>query len=151
MRLGTLALAFFVFGTSALASGEADRWQSEAGRVTTTRDDWGSSGRWGSLASFGAKRYPGTKRYYGTSGNSFVALIEFGPKVRAIAFPIGGESGDPKSPHFADQSQRYASGALFLSGRPQGAHGACLSSGQLDHPHEPHPDAEAFGLRRISA
>jgi acyl-homoserine-lactone acylase len=71
-----------------------------------------TSGRWGSLASFGAKRYPGTKRYYGASGNSFVALVEFGPKVRAIAVSIGGESGDPKSRHFADQSQRYARGDL---------------------------------------
>lgn len=71
-----------------------------------------ASGRWGSLASFGAKRYPGTNRYYGTSGNSFVAIVEFGPKVRAVAVSIGGESGDPNSRHFADQSQRYATGNL---------------------------------------
>jgi acyl-homoserine-lactone acylase len=67
---------------------------------------------WGSLASFGAKRYPNTKRYYGTSGNSFVAIIEFGPKIRAIAVTAGGESGDPKSPHFNDEAIRYARGRL---------------------------------------
>jgi acyl-homoserine-lactone acylase len=67
---------------------------------------------WGSLASFGARPYPGTKRWYGTSGNSFVAVVEFGPKVRAIAVSAGGESGDPKSPHFNDQGARYAEGAL---------------------------------------
>ncbi|MGN6516108.1 MAG: penicillin acylase family protein [Rhizomicrobium sp.] len=70
------------------------------------------SSRWGSLASFGAKRYPNTKRYYGTSGNSFVAIVEFGPKIRAIAVTAGGESGDPGSPHFDDEAIRYARGEL---------------------------------------
>jgi acyl-homoserine-lactone acylase len=71
-----------------------------------------TSAQWGSLASFGAKPYPGTKRYYGSSGNSFVAVVEFGPRVRAWAVTAGGESGDPASPHFDDQAQRYASGDL---------------------------------------
>jgi acyl-homoserine-lactone acylase len=70
------------------------------------------SSRWGSLASFGAKRYPNTKRYYGTSGNSFVAVVEFGPKIRAVAITAGGESGNPKSPHFNDEAIRYARGEL---------------------------------------
>ena len=70
------------------------------------------SGRWGSLASFGAARKPGTKRWYGTSGNSFVAIVEFGNRVRARAVTAGGESGNPASPHFNDQAARYASGAL---------------------------------------
>lgn len=71
-----------------------------------------ASAQWGSLASFGAKRYPNTKRYYGTSGNSFVAVVEFGPRVRARAVMAGGQSGDPASPHFADQVGRYAAGDL---------------------------------------
>ncbi len=71
-----------------------------------------SSGRWGSLASFGAGPKPGTKKWYGTSGNSFVAVVEFGPRVRAVAVTAGGESGDPASPHFNDQAARYAAGAL---------------------------------------
>lgn len=70
------------------------------------------SGRWGSLASFGARRYPGTARRYGTSGNSFVAVVEFGERVTAVAVTAGGESGDPSSPHFNDQAQRYATGDL---------------------------------------
>jgi acyl-homoserine-lactone acylase len=32
--------------------------------------------------------------------------------VRAKAVTAGGESGDPKSPHFNDQAQRYAAGDL---------------------------------------
>jgi acyl-homoserine-lactone acylase len=71
-----------------------------------------TSSKWGSLASFGATQYPGTKKWYGTNGNSFVAAIEFGPRVRARAITAGGESGDPHSPHFNDEAQRYASGNL---------------------------------------
>lgn len=70
-----------------------------------------TSAQWGSLASFGAKTW-GTKRYYGTSGNSFVAVVSFGPRVSASAVMAGGQSGDPASPHFADQIDRYASGNL---------------------------------------
>ena len=71
-----------------------------------------TSARWGSLASFGARAQPGTKKFYGTTGNSFVAVVEFGDSVRAKAVTAGGESGDPKSPHFNDQAERYASGNL---------------------------------------
>jgi len=67
-----------------------------------------ASGNWGALASFGARRYPGTKKIYGTSGNSFVAVVEFGDKVRAKSMLAGGQNGDPESPHFDDQAQRYA-------------------------------------------
>jgi len=67
-----------------------------------------ASSTWGALASCGARRYPGTKRIYGTSGNSFVAVVEFGEKVRAKSMLAGGQSGDPGSPHFDDQAQRYA-------------------------------------------
>ena len=71
-----------------------------------------TSSNWGSLASFGARAYPGTKKWYGTSGNSFVAVVEFGDKVRALAVTAGGESGDPKSKHFNDEAVRYATGNL---------------------------------------
>ncbi len=71
-----------------------------------------SSARWGSLASFGAAPRQGSKRWYGTSGNSFVAVVEFGKRVRARAVTAGGESGNPASPHFNDQAPRYATGNL---------------------------------------
>jgi acyl-homoserine-lactone acylase len=71
-----------------------------------------TSSLWGSLASFGARPYPGTKKWYGTSGNSFVAVVEFGEKLRARAVTAGGESGNPASPHFNDEAPRYSTGDL---------------------------------------
>jgi len=107
------------FGTWRVAWGEINRFQRNDGAIVQTFDDAKPSipvpfpsAQWGTLASFGAKRYPGTRRYYGTSGNSFVAAVEFGPRVRAVAVTAGGESGDPKSPHFTDQAIRYAHGEL---------------------------------------
>jgi acyl-homoserine-lactone acylase len=71
-----------------------------------------TSGNWGSLASFGARSYNGSKRLYGSSGNSFVAAVEFGDTLRAFAVTAGGESGDSKSPHFSDQAERFVGGKL---------------------------------------
>ena len=71
-----------------------------------------TSSRWGSLASFGARAYANTVKWYGSSGNSFVAVVEFSDSVRAMAVTAGGESGDGASKHFADQARRYATGDL---------------------------------------
>jgi acyl-homoserine-lactone acylase len=71
-----------------------------------------TASKWGSLAAFSARAHDGTKRWYGTRGNSFVAVVEFGPRVRAVAVTAGGESGDPGSPHFNDEAGRYAQGQL---------------------------------------
>ena len=122
-RLGALAGASdrltADFGSWKTPWGEINRFQRLSGDIVQTfRDDGPSvavpftAGTWGSLASFASRRYPGTKRYYGTSGNSFVAVVEFGPKVRALAVTAGGESGHPSSPHFNDQAERYAKGDL---------------------------------------
>jgi len=107
------------FGSWKTPWGQINRFQRNDGSIVQTFDDAKpsipvafTSAQWGSLASFGAKRWPGTKKYYGTLGNSFVAVVEFGDKVRARAVSAGGESGDPASPHFNDQAQRYAIGNL---------------------------------------
>ncbi len=107
------------FGSWRTTWGEINRFQRLSDDTAPTFTDAGpstpvafTSSQWGSLASFGSRRYPGTKRYYGTNGNSFVAVVEFGPKVRAWAVTAGGESGDPASPHFNDEATRYAQGNL---------------------------------------
>jgi len=90
------------FGGWRVPWGQINRFQRNDAAIVQHFDDAKTSipvaftsAQWGSLASFGARRYPGTKRYYGTSGNSFVAIVEFGPRVRARAVTAGGESGDP--------------------------------------------------------
>ena len=49
---------------------------------------------------------------YGTTGNSFVAVVEFGDRVTARAVTAGGVNGNPASPHFNDQATRYSTGDL---------------------------------------
>jgi acyl-homoserine-lactone acylase len=49
---------------------------------------------------------------YGTSGNSFVAVVQFGARPKAWAVMSGGRSGDTRSSHFANQIERYAGGKL---------------------------------------
>jgi acyl-homoserine-lactone acylase len=107
------------FGTWQTPWGDINRFQRLTGDIVQPFHDAAPSipvpftaSQWGSLAAFGARAYPGTKRWYGTSGNSFVAVVEFGDSVRARAVTAGGESGHPDSPHFNDEALRYASGNL---------------------------------------
>jgi acyl-homoserine lactone acylase PvdQ len=105
------------FGTWKTPWGNINRFQRINDNIEPSFDDSQPSipvpfvsSRWGSLASFGARAYPNTKKWYGTSGNSFVAVVEFGDSVHARAVTAGGESGDPQSKHFNDEAERYASG-----------------------------------------
>ncbi len=107
------------FGTWKTPWGDINRFQRLTGDIVQPFNDAApsipvgfTSSLWGSLASFGARPYPGTKKWYGTSGNSFVAVVEFGDKVRAEAVTAGGESGNPTSRHFDDEAKRYSTGDL---------------------------------------
>ena len=108
------------FGSWKTPWGEINRFQRLDDQIETAFDDAAPSvpvgfpsGNWGSLASFGARPYPNTKRWYGTSGNSFVAVVEFGKQgVHARAVTAGGVNGIVGTKHFNDQAQRYASGNL---------------------------------------
>jgi len=114
------------FGTWQTTWGEINRYQRLTGDVVQPVNDAKPSlpvgmapALWGALADFGAWEPQQTKRIYGSGGNSFVAAVEFGAKVKAKAIMVGGESGDPASPHFTDQAQLYIRGefrdVLFYS------------------------------------
>ncbi|MCD6347954.1 MAG: acylase [Bacteroidales bacterium] len=105
------------FGSWKTPWGEINRYQRLNGDIVQHFDDSKPSlpvdfvsSRWGSLASFGARTYPGTVKMYGTSGNSFIAVVEFGDKVKAKSLLAGGNSGDPDNPHFDDQALMYTKG-----------------------------------------
>ena len=107
------------FGKWQTPWGEINRFQRNDGSIVQKFDDskpstpvMFTSARWGSLASFGARQYPDTKKWYGTSGNSFVAVIEFGDQVKAKAVTAGGLNSNPSAKHFNDQAERYATGNL---------------------------------------
>jgi acyl-homoserine-lactone acylase len=107
------------FGTWRTPWGDINRFQRLDDSIKPDFDDSKPSipvpfvaGTWGSLAAFYAAPAANTKRWYGHSGNSFVAVVEFGKRVRAVAVTAGGESGHPGSPHFVDEATRYASGEL---------------------------------------
>lgn len=102
------------FGTWETPWGEYNRFQRLSGDMDLKYDDNEPSipvgmttARWGALAAFGARSGEDTKRIYGYRGNSFVGMVEFGDRVKAKTMLAGGQSGDPSSPHFYDQAQRY--------------------------------------------
>jgi len=64
----------------------------------------------GSLPSFASRRFADLNKRYGVSGNSFVACVEFGNKIKAKSVITGGQSFDPSSKHYTDQANRYING-----------------------------------------
>jgi len=123
VKLGALATASDTltshFGSWKTPWGDINRFQRRTGDIVQPFSDSAASSpvpftssRWGSLASFGARAYRGTRKWYGTSGNSFVAVVEFGDSVRAKAVTAGGLNSVPGSTHFSDQEARYAAGDL---------------------------------------
>ena len=87
-----------------------------------------TSARWGSLASFGARTYPGTKKMYGTSGNSFVAVVEFGEdSVRARGCHGGRRERGSRSSALQRSGgavcERAAPRRVLLSGAARGPYG----------------------------
>ncbi len=105
------------FGTWQKPWGDINRYQRLTGNLIEKYDDAAPSipsaytaSTWGCLASFVSRSFNGTNKRYGTSGNSFIAAVEFGKKVTAKSLLAGGESGNVNSPHFGDQAEMYTKG-----------------------------------------
>jgi acyl-homoserine-lactone acylase len=105
------------FGRWQVAWGEINRFQRLTDDIVQPFDDARPSlavgfapSQWGALASFDSSKPRKTKRIYGSTGNSFVAAVDFGPTIHAKAIMSGGESGDPSSPHFTDQALMFSQG-----------------------------------------
>lgn len=106
------------FGTWQVPWGHVNLYQRSFNPVTTGFNDSlpslpvsQASSQWGSLPSFATRRQANGRRY-GVSGNSFIAAVTFGSRIRAKTVITGGQSFYSGSPHFADQAQMYIDGVF---------------------------------------
>ncbi|MEZ2336221.1 penicillin acylase family protein [Mucilaginibacter sp. RCC_168] len=102
------------FGTWKMAWGDINRYQRPADGITF--DDKlpsipvsATGSGFGQLPSF-QSRTMNTQKRYGYSGNSFVAVVEFGPRIKAKSIMTGGQSFDAASKNFTDQAQGFIDG-----------------------------------------
>jgi len=105
------------FGTWRVSWGELNRLQRRDESRDEQFDDArpslavpGVSGGDGAVYTFYAGPSPGQKRFYGVAGATYVSVVEFAPRVRALSIHTFGSSGHPQSRHYTDQAVLYARG-----------------------------------------
>jgi acyl-homoserine lactone acylase PvdQ len=107
------------FGTWRVAWGDVQRHQARDHRSEQEFSDErpslplpaADSNLVASLFMAGSREAAGRKRRYAEFGNTFVSVIEFGERVRALSILPYGQSKNPDSPHYFDQAP------LFVMGR----------------------------------
>jgi acyl-homoserine lactone acylase PvdQ len=103
-----------LYGTWQINWGDINRYQRPADGISFN-DSLPSlpvgltSSAFGQLPSF-VSRTMNTKKRYGYSGNSFIAAVEFGSRIKAKTIITGGQSFDPASKNFTDQAGMYIDG-----------------------------------------
>ncbi|MGZ5192002.1 MAG: penicillin acylase family protein, partial [Flavisolibacter sp.] len=105
------------FSDGKMPWGELNRYQRKSGKIQEEFSDSEPSlpspyvsSLFGCLPAY-ESTFRNTQKLYGYAGNSFVAAVEFGKKLKAKAISPGGQSFDPASKHFNDQTP------LFLQGK----------------------------------
>ena len=103
------------YGTWRTTWGSINRYQRPANGVFTDAQPSlpvaSTASVFGSIPAFGSQRgVNNTNKRYGTYGNSFVACVEMGQKIKAKSVITGGQFFNPQSPHFTDQAKMYVDG-----------------------------------------
>jgi len=105
------------FGTWRVAWGEINRLQRrDESKDESFQDERpsvsipGFGGRDGAVFTFHARPARGQKKRYGVAGGTYISVVEFAPRVRALSIHVFGSSAHPESRHYADQSRLYARG-----------------------------------------
>ncbi len=96
------------YGTWKVQWGDINRYQRPADGVTFSDSapslPVGLASRRRSDSCSRSKAALWIPKRYGYSGNSFIAAVEFGPRIKAKTIITGGQSFDPASKHFTDQA-----------------------------------------------
>jgi acyl-homoserine-lactone acylase len=107
------------WGTWRVAWGEINRLQrvQESGNEAFSDERpslpvAGASGPLGIIFNFYTRPEKGQKRRYGYLGDTYVSVVDFGPKPEARSVLVFGESADPASSHYFDQARLYSTGRM---------------------------------------
>ena len=105
------------FGTWRVPWGEVNRLQrldeSKNEKFQDERASFavpGANGNDGAVFTIYARPEQGQKRRYSVAGSSYVSVVEFGPKVRALSIHTFGASSHPENRHYIDQAALYSRG-----------------------------------------